>query len=77
MLKLICKFCGKTFYRSSRRVYCSKECMIKSFKKSKAIIICLNCGKTFQGQRHKADRKFCCAECSYEYHSKRFTGEIM
>lgn len=81
-MKKGCLFCKKPIEDSKK--YCNQKCMALGFKKKKAIIKCVQCGKekeTFPCFKH---RRFCSKQCSYDFnkgkkrpeHSEKMKGRI-
>lgn len=60
----ICKYCGKEFKDSHKRIYCSKECYDKAQTKQ-ITLKCDNCCKEYKTSPSKAKckRHFCCNKC--------------
>ena len=69
---IICPSCGKRFlYSLKRRKFCSRKCVIESFKKKKEWALinkdrrCVYCKGAFRSS--KRDQRFCSRKCYYEY----------
>jgi len=62
----ICNYCGKVYYGSSGRNYCSNECMNKSLERT---VKCKICGKEFTSYKRE---KYCSAKCFAKRKSKRY-----
>lgn len=54
-----CKICGNEI-TGRQKLYCSKECRMKSIHSKQMIRTCLHCGKEFVGSRYK---NYCSKEC--------------
>lgn len=85
LLKLQCKYCGNSFYRSKNIIqiaakkgkhtadFCSSKCHKKSRKKITKFI-CLNCGTSIELVGiTQYNRKFCSRSCSVSYNNTHKT----
>lgn len=81
--KVFCKTCGGIFFRENGRYneaekfgwnqYCSKECLCHDRVK-KQIVVCENCGKSFQRPPHEIfEHNFCCQSCAAVVNNKRYS----
>lgn len=67
MVKLVCKWCGKSFEvikaRENTAKYCSDECRLAEKTKDSIIKECEFCGKKFTKQKNEKNKRFCSQEC--------------
>lgn len=69
-----CKQCGKVFTAlqcyvdMGKAIFCSRECVQKSPKKPKTMVVCKGCGKTFPNTEGKRGRVYCSQSC---YHASK------
>jgi hypothetical protein len=77
-IKLICKFCGKEFYRNKSDIrcknnFCSINCAKNGHdKRKRTFLICKQCGKSFYFGSLK--RKFCSSKCYFEWFQRENTS---
>lgn len=72
-----CTLCGKTYLRTATKAgkFCSAKCQGKAHQR-RAILMCMNCGKTYQTHRRSLRRgtRFCSRPCKKE--SQRHDASI-
>lgn len=63
-IELECKQCGKRFTTATRKnvKFCSRDCMLEYFSRSKVECFCLTCGKAFYPKYGKVG-KYCSIQC--------------